>query len=51
MVVSLFPDVIYGRPIRNGYDDNFEEDLDSERINALQMWEKGSTGTVGLNLL
>lgn len=46
-VVSLFPDVLYGRPIRAGYDDAYEDALEDEKIHALQMWKKGSTGSIG----
>jgi deoxyribodipyrimidine photolyase len=43
-VVSLFPDVLYGRPIRLGYGDYVDDDLDDEKLHLLKMWKKGLTG-------
>ena len=39
-VVSLYPDVLYGRPIRLGYEINLD-DLDNEQKHSLAMWKKG----------
>lgn len=39
-VVSLFPDVLYGHPIRLGYEVNTNE-LDNEQSHSLRMWKKG----------
>lgn len=43
-VVSLYPDVLYGVPIRDGYDDGSCDVLDREKMNLFEMWKKGSTG-------
>ena len=39
-VVSLYPDVLYGRPIRLGYEIN-SGNLDNQQKHSLDMWKKG----------
>jgi len=45
-VVALFPDVLYGYPIREGYNEYYETNvsLDKEKRYLLDSWKKGKTG-------
>ena len=44
-VVSLFPHVLYGRPIRKGYEDDLKE-LNDDSLHLLEAWKKGVTGNI-----
>ncbi len=45
-VLSLFPDVVSGKPIREGYDTNLDNKLDETETNRrlFQLWKDGATG-------